>query len=144
MNFDGYADVVYIGDLGGNLWKWVITAPGDDPINNTTQDNDPDQPDWPFRRIFRAGTSLEQALRSGACGAVLAWTQNVRPVQVRRLQLAAETGDGLGWLFRPAADAAQASPAALRLSVMREAGVLRVAVRKRPSGWGGGEVRIRP
>jgi len=25
--------VVYIGDLGGNLWKWVVKPLGDDPIN---------------------------------------------------------------------------------------------------------------
>jgi hypothetical protein len=88
--------------------------------------------------------TTEQALRSGACSAVLAWAQAVRPAQVRRLQLAVETSGGLGWLFRPAADAVQVSPAALRLSVMPQAGTLRLAVRKRPAGWGGGEVRIRP
>lgn len=88
--------------------------------------------------------AAEQALRSGACGAVLAWTPEVRPAQVRRLQLAAETGGGLGWLFRPAGDAVQSSAAALRLSVTPAAGALRVAVRKRPGGWGGGELRIRP
>jgi Tfp pilus tip-associated adhesin PilY1 len=25
-NFDGFADVVYIGDLGGRLWKWDLSA----------------------------------------------------------------------------------------------------------------------
>ena len=25
LDFDGYADVVYAVDLGGNVWKWVIT-----------------------------------------------------------------------------------------------------------------------
>ena len=29
LDFDGYADVAYFGDLGGNLWKWVIKRPGD-------------------------------------------------------------------------------------------------------------------
>jgi type IV pilus assembly protein PilY1 len=33
LNFDGYADVVYFGDLGGNLWKWVISDDVVDPIN---------------------------------------------------------------------------------------------------------------
>jgi type IV pilus assembly protein PilY1 len=27
-NFDGFADVVYIGDLGGQMWKWDIKAKG--------------------------------------------------------------------------------------------------------------------
>ncbi len=28
INFDGFADVVYIGDTGGQLWKWDISAVG--------------------------------------------------------------------------------------------------------------------
>jgi type IV pilus assembly protein PilY1 len=59
LDFDGFADVVYIGDLGGNLWKWVITAPGQDPIHNTTTNDDPAQPDWPFRLFFRGSASTE-------------------------------------------------------------------------------------
>ena len=94
--------------------------------------------------VAQALWAAEQALRSGGCSAVLAWTQNVRPVQVRRLQLAAEIGGGLGVLFRPAGDAVQTSAAVLRLSVMPQAGALRLAIRKRPSGWGSGEVRIWP
>jgi type IV pilus assembly protein PilY1 len=35
LNFDGYADVAYFGDLGGNLWKWVIERPVADPINGS-------------------------------------------------------------------------------------------------------------
>lgn len=54
VNFDGYGDVVYIGDLGGNLWKWVISPVGDDPINNSLTDNSLGQPDWPFELFFRA------------------------------------------------------------------------------------------
>ena len=30
LDFDGFADVVYIGDLGGQIWKWDISAIGDD------------------------------------------------------------------------------------------------------------------
>ena len=62
LNFDGFADVIYVGDLGGNIWKWVIQPLGQDPINNPGLDNDPDQPDWPFMLFFRAGTSLEPVL----------------------------------------------------------------------------------
>jgi len=51
LDFDGYADVVYIGDLGGNVWKWVVRAPGQDPINGA---GDESQPDWPFVRYFEA------------------------------------------------------------------------------------------
>jgi type IV pilus assembly protein PilY1 len=31
-NFDGFADVVYIGDLGGQVWKWDISEIGEDSV----------------------------------------------------------------------------------------------------------------
>lgn len=57
-----------------------------------------------------------QALRSGACGAVLAWLQFAPERSFRRLQLAAEGSDALALLFRPGRTLS-ASPAALRLHV---------------------------
>lgn len=52
VDFDGFADVVYVGDLGGNVWKWVIRSTGDDVVNGATgslsQDN------WHFERFFSA------------------------------------------------------------------------------------------
>lgn len=33
-NFDGFADVVYIGDLGGQMWKWDISALGEDTVGS--------------------------------------------------------------------------------------------------------------
>jgi type IV pilus assembly protein PilY1 len=59
LDFDGFADVIYIGDLGGNLWKWDVEAAGHDPINNTTTLNSLAQPDWPFRLFFRGAASNE-------------------------------------------------------------------------------------
>jgi type IV pilus assembly protein PilY1 len=53
LDFDGYADVVYAADLGGNLWKWVITADVPDPINGT---GDVTQPGWPFVKLFSAAS----------------------------------------------------------------------------------------
>ena len=35
LDFDGYADVVYAADLGGNVWKWVIHDDVLDPINGS-------------------------------------------------------------------------------------------------------------
>jgi type IV pilus assembly protein PilY1 len=52
LDFDGFADVVYVGDLGGNLWKWVIQDIGIDPVNGATTDTS--QPNWPFRKFFSA------------------------------------------------------------------------------------------
>lgn len=61
--------------------------------------------------------AAEQALRSGACGAVLAWIGDCEGRSLRRLQLAAERGRCWGVLFRPLRFAERPSPAALRLKV---------------------------
>jgi type IV pilus assembly protein PilY1 len=52
LDFDGYADVIYVGDLGGNVWKWVIAPIGEDRVNDAS--NVRTQPSWTFRRIFKA------------------------------------------------------------------------------------------
>ena len=61
--------------------------------------------------------AAEQALRSGACGAVLLWPRSIDDRGLRRLQLAAEAGRNWGVALRPLAATAQASPAALRLQL---------------------------
>lgn len=74
----------------------------------------------------------EQALRSGACGAVLAWPErNVDYRSLRRLQLAAEEGGASAFLFRPADVARLPSPAPLRLSLALEEKSLAVRLIKR-------------
>jgi cell division inhibitor SulA/protein ImuA len=57
--------------------------------------------------------SLEKLLRSGCCGMALAWPRRLADHQVRRLQLAAEAGGGLGVLIGQSA--AGAGYAALRI-----------------------------
>jgi hypothetical protein len=64
-------------------------------------------------RLFAA----EQCLRSGACGAVLAWPVACDDRGIRRLQLAAEKGGSLGVLFRAAQACGRFSAAVLRLRV---------------------------
>lgn len=64
--------------------------------------------------------SAEQCLRSGCCAAVLHWMPNADYRQLRRLQLAAETGAALGFVFRPASARDQASPASLRLLISQD------------------------
>jgi protein ImuA len=86
--------------------------------------------------------AIEQALRSGTCGAVLAWPAELPPTSVRRLQLAARQGDCCGFLFRPLAAARQPSPAALRLTVTQRDGELAVAILKRRGGWPLPEMRL--
>src|SRR5688572_6230674 len=69
--------------------------------------------------------ATEQCLRSGACSAVLGWPRTADDRALRRLQVAAETGQALGFAFRPAKAAANPSPAALRV-LLEAPGRLRV------------------
>jgi hypothetical protein len=62
--------------------------------------------------------TAEQCLRAGCCGAVLNWLPQADYRQLRRLQLAAETGGTIGFVFRPLTAARETSPAALRLKVI--------------------------
>ena len=78
--------------------------------------------------------TAEQALRSGACGALLAWLRAADERRLRRLQLAAETGQAWGVLFRHARAAQDRSPAALRLLLEPAAEGLAVHVIKRRGG----------
>jgi hypothetical protein len=71
--------------------------------------------------VVRAGEAAawaaEQGLRSGGCAAVLLWGGRWDTATLRRLQLAAETGGALGFLFRDTSAARHPSPAPLRLGV---------------------------
>ena len=75
--------------------------------------------------------AIEQALRSRACGAVLAWPDKIAYPELRRLQLAAEDNPGLAVLFRAPRSADDNTPAALRLGLQTCAGNLAVRVLKR-------------
>lgn len=70
--------------------------------------------------------SAEQCLRSGSCGAVVCWPQRPDDRALRRLQVAAETGQTLAFAYRPLREAANPSPAALRLTIESKPGQLRV------------------
>lgn len=57
----------------------------------------------------------EQLVRSGACGALVAWLPQARPEQIRRLQVSAQACEGPVFLFRPEAARHEASAAPLRV-----------------------------
>ncbi len=80
-------------------------------------DIDPARVLWVRARPEQAAWAMEQALRSGSCGAVLGWLDKTSMRELRRLQLAAERGRCWGVVFRPAHAAAESSPAFLRLCV---------------------------
>lgn len=73
--------------------------------------------------------AAELLLRAGA-GALLLWTGACETQALRRLQLAAESGDACLLLYRPEAHAGQSTPSALRLRVWREQGAPCVEVLK--------------
>ncbi len=85
---------------------------------------------------------LEQALRSGACSAALAWPGQTDMAALRRLQLAAEVGNALAFVFRPEQAAPQGSPAALRLHLRYLAEGMAVDILKRRGGWAVGPLRL--
>ena len=78
--------------------------------------------------------AMEQALRSGACAAVLGWTGAATDQALRRLKLAAGEGRSLGILFRPPGDRSEPSPAALRLSLTARDGGLDIEILKSRGG----------
>ena len=72
--------------------------------------------------------AAEQCLRSGSCGAVLCWLPDADDRALRRLQVAAETGQTLAFAYRPASAALNPSPAALRIAL--DAGPAQVRILK--------------
>jgi hypothetical protein len=70
--------------------------------------------------------AAEQCLRSGACAAVLCWPAHADDRALRRLQVAAETGQALGFAFRSIKTLSNPSPAALRIAIETRPRQLRV------------------
>ena len=87
--------------------------------------------------------TLENCLRSQATGLVLAWPDSLAARDIRRLQLAAEAGQGICILFRSRQEACQSSPAALRLELVPDDRLgLKVNILKRRGGWPGQGCRL--
>ena len=59
--------------------------------------------------------AAEQCLRSGSCGAMLCWPEQADDRALRRLQVAADSGQTLAFVLRHRRAADNPSPAALRL-----------------------------
>lgn len=78
--------------------------------------------------------AMEQALRSGACAAVLGWVEQAGMQTLRRLKLAAHAGNCIGVLFRSIRCRAQPSPAHLRAVLGMDGGELSIELIKVQSG----------
>jgi hypothetical protein len=80
--------------------------------------------------------TAERCLRSTACAAVLAWPTAAHERALRRLQLAAEEGKGMGVVFGPTRHAAQPSPAPLRIQLSPQRnGIALQILKRRGGGW---------
>jgi protein ImuA len=85
-------------------------------------------PETPAQQLW----AVEQAIKSNASAAILAWLPRAAPEQIRRLQSCAQAMDAPIFLFRPLAAQTQASAAPLRLIVSAGPGwTLQVQVLKR-------------
>jgi protein ImuA len=78
--------------------------------------------------------AMEQALRSGACAAVLAWVDAANMHALRRLKLAANAGPCFGLLFRSPRQRAHPSPATVRLMLSANEAMLVVELLKVQGG----------
>ncbi|HJT97526.1 MAG TPA: translesion DNA synthesis-associated protein ImuA, partial [Rhodanobacteraceae bacterium] len=74
--------------------------------------------------------TAEQCLRAGCCGAVLGWMPTTDYRKLRRLQLAAETGSAIGFVFRPLEAAQETSPSSLRVQVSIANGMPKIDILK--------------
>jgi hypothetical protein len=62
----------------------------------------------------------EQCLRAGCLSAVLSWPMQADDRALRRLQVAADTGGVMGFVFREARAECNPSPAVLRIAILRQ------------------------
>lgn len=95
-----------------------------------------------------AGDALWAATQlagSGTAGAILLWTHQPGEHEMRRLQLAVETRQGLCFVYRPPVALRNASLAAVRLALdAAPGGRLRIDVIKAKGGRAGAQVIIAP
>jgi hypothetical protein len=80
--------------------------------------------------------AAEQAMKSGACGAVMLWLESRAAhgeeyAWLRRLQMAAESGRAMAVLFRSTAAERISTPSHLRVVLLHEGGVLKARIPKR-------------
>ncbi len=118
-----------LAQLGLDVEQLLIVATRAEPTRSAARESDE-------ARIASRLWALEQALKSGHVGAVLAWLPpRLRTERLRRLQLAAHGHDGVAFVLREMAAAQQPSAAPLRLA-LRPGGadvlVLRLLKRRGP------------
>lgn len=86
--------------------------------------------------------AIEQTLRCKSFGAVVGWPTLIKDRDTRRLQLAAEAGRSVGFLYRTPSAAMESSPAAVRLRLRPAADGLQLDVLKCRGTRGGTSVTL--
>lgn len=86
--------------------------------------------------------SAEQCLKSGVCHSVLLWHQTLEVAQVKRLQLAAQQGEALQFIFRHHHQLQLSLPVCLAMKLRATEQGIGVQVTKRKGGWPKQEVNI--
>jgi cell division inhibitor SulA/protein ImuA len=91
-----------------------------------------DRPHWLITTASNKDAlwSMEQALKAGACAAVLAWVSSITTPSLRRLKLAMVTGNTSIVVYRSTAAASEPSPAHVRLLLIPRGSQLGVRVLK--------------
>ncbi|AZZ99058.1 translesion DNA synthesis-associated protein ImuA [Pseudoalteromonas sp. R3] len=79
--------------------------------------------------------AAEQCLKSGACNSVLIWHGALQVHQVKRLQLAAQTGEACLYLLRREHQGEGTLPVSLSLGLSPHIKGLNITVKKRKGGW---------
>ncbi|MCH1923810.1 translesion DNA synthesis-associated protein ImuA [Shewanella sp. C32] len=79
--------------------------------------------------------AMEQVLHSGSCGLVIGWFEQLSLKAARRLQLAAEEGNSLGFCVLPLTQAGNQHPLPLKLALQADSSAVRLSILKRRGGW---------
>jgi len=87
--------------------------------------------------------AAEQTLRTDVAAGLLFWPQQMPDLtQLRKLQLAAQSTQGLSLLMRPDSAAQESSPAALRLRLVPTPTGCQLTIIKQRGGWAGQVVEL--
>ena len=82
--------------------------------------------------------TLEQLLKCPAAGLVMGWSRSCNPAHLRRLQLAAESGDTMGVVIITAGTMRSSSPAPVRIALSPAPGLgLRIDIQRQRGGQAG-------
>lgn len=94
------------------------------------------------QNVEHALWSAEQCLRSGCAHSVLLWHQELEISQAKRLQLAAEQGDALHFIFRHQHQLSLSLPVNLAMKLRPHRQGINIQVTKRKGGWPDGAFNI--